>query len=101
MNTALHVKFALACTLDERIAATARAGVACIAVGCIASVTRIAIVACLAVLAYASALLVYFSGLLVCLALHLRKAAFCAQQPEGSHHRPITCVCTGVLIGQP
>ncbi len=92
VNTALHAEFALACALDECMAATARAGVVRIAVAariavtvCIASVARIAITACLAVLARASMLLVYFSGLLVCRALPLRKIVFCAQRPEGSH----------------
>ncbi len=99
MNTALHAKFALACTLDERMAATARSGVAIavavsiadaarIAVAAyIASVARIAIIACLAVLVHAFALLVYFSGVLVHRALHLRNAAFYAQRPEGWHQR--------------
>ncbi len=88
MNTVPHAKFALAGVLDERMAATARTGVvrvtvvACIAVvGCVASVTR------LAILVRTFTLLVYFSGELVCRVLHLRKAVFCAQQPEGSHHR--------------
>ncbi len=87
-NTALHAEFALACVLDKCMPATARAGVARIAVtACIAVVVRIAIVACLAVLVHAFTLLVYFSGVLVCRVLHLRKAVFCTQWPEGSHHR--------------
>ncbi len=80
----LHAEFALACALDERMAATARAVTAHIAVAVhIAVAARIAVAACLAacltVLARAFALLAYFSGLLVCRALPLRKTAFWAQ----------------------
>ncbi len=96
-DTALHAEFALACALDERMAATARAVTVHIAVTAriavvahVASVAHIAIIARLAVLARAFALLAYFSGPLLCRALHLRKAAFCAQRPEGSHQRERT-----------
>ncbi len=78
VDTALHAKFALTCMLDECMAATARAAVACIigvahttvavhvaVVEHITSIACIAIVACLAILTHAFALLVYFTGVLV------------------------------------